>query len=211
MSNSVMGAVVTGLAAVWVGYLAFVAEEDTVEKYNNTEIVKVLYDRVDSLEASHKVLQEENIRQSVRITKLTIELSKKYESSVILKEYLDNMPFPAWIKVVEMVNSQPLFKMWHVNDEFESAFNISERRYRGKTDYDIWPDELSDKYYESDIEAYESQANLCVVEEVSLHPHDQGGLNVVEDALVCKWPTTVEGKSAIAGQLLRDGEYEHSH
>lgn len=205
LKESMVVALISGSFALVVGFLAMKADVYSASKGTETQLISILYDRVSTLEKRQTEMSESNKKQSLRITQLTIELAKKYESSEVLKKYLNTMPFPAWIKVVELNDNDPVFKMWHINPKYESEFGVSNERYLGKTDFQIWEVSMAKEFYRNDLAVYNSRSNLCEEEHLKYTPLGPSFQPLLETVKVCKWATTIDGKSAIAGQLFRSG------
>lgn len=205
LKESMVVALISGAFTLVVGFLAMKADVYSASKGTETQLVSILYDRVNTLERRQSEMAESNKKQSLRITQLTIELAKKYESSDVLRKYLNTMPFPAWIKVVELNESGPSFKMWHINPQYEAEYEITNERYIGKTDFQIWERSMAQEFYNNDLAVYESRSNLCEEEHMKYTPLGPTFQPLLETVKVCKWATTVDGKSAIAGQLIKTG------
>lgn len=85
-----------------------------------------------------------------------------------LEGLLRGLPYPAFVKVVQRdpENNSVSFVMQMVNEAYEKQFKVGEWDYAGKTDYEIWPKEVADVYYQHDATVLLSQANLRCLEPV---------------------------------------------
>jgi hypothetical protein len=148
-----------------------------------TELNAKLYERLAQLE-------ERVEKQARQITTLTIELSRKYEPDGALRSYMNNMPFPAFIKIVERdAANNPIFINWHINPAYQTRYEIDRAAYKGATDFEMWPKEIATAYNSFDRYVLAIGKAQC---------------DIVIKQRVCKWPTIVEGKQAIAGIILED-------
>ena len=89
------------------------------------------------------------------------DVSGKKKASDDLKELrirqkalLDNIPDMAWVKDEDL-------KYIAVNDAFEKACGRKEEEIVGKTDKDIWPEELTEKYAQDDSLVIRSGKGRC--------------------------------------------------
>lgn len=167
------------------------------EGHTDAMVIETLYEQVRKLEVMV-------IKQSEEVTDLKIALSKKYEADTVLKDYIDSMPFPAWIKTVGAISDgSDTFKMWYINEEYERLFDVREERYRGKTDFDIWPKDVAETFYKNDSKVLETLGASCGTEVFptkALEPVSDENPLVV--GLACKWAAEVAGGRAIAGQII---------
>lgn len=198
MNKTLIAAITTML----VGFLAFSADYISSLRSKDTEMISVLYERVGSLETMYTEVLSQNQSQVQEITKLNIQLAAKYLPDEALKEYLDNMPLPAWVKIVREEGGRPQFVMWYLNKEYEESFGIKKDLYIGKTDFDIWPKEIALGFYENDLSVFESLVSSCEMEEIKYTPLGPRMEGPTDIAKVCKWVTKIRGERAIAGQLL---------
>lgn len=196
------GAVVGVVATILVGLIAFTADYIASTRVQDVELVKVLYNRVENLEGQYRKVAIMNQAQAANITKLTIQLATKYEPDQAVKEYIENMPFPAWVKVTQGEADDQEFVMWYLNEEYERMFSIPKERYIGKTDFDIWPKDIALGFYVNDLAVLNSSTSNCSDERITYTPTGPLIEGTTEHAQICKWPTVIGGKKAVAGQLL---------
>jgi diguanylate cyclase (GGDEF)-like protein/PAS domain S-box-containing protein len=100
----------------------------------------------------------------VRITELEKSESRHKISDELLrktelqqKAILNNIPDIAWLKDRDS-------KFIIINESFEKACGVKSEDLRGKTDFDIWPHELAEKYRNDDQEVIKSGKRKCVEE-----------------------------------------------
>lgn len=197
-----MNGYLTAAAAVVVGLFALIGDSLISEKNENIELVKVLYDRVENLESKYVKLSSTNHDQANSILKLRMQLATKYEPDQTIKDYIENMPFPAWVKVVQGDLNSPEFVMWYLNEAYERTFDVTKERYIGKTDSEIWPKGLALEFYKNDLLVLNSFSSNCRDESINYTPLGPLAKGETEDTQVCKWPTTIGGKRAVAGQIM---------
>jgi len=71
-----------------------------------------------------------------------------------LKSFIDQMEFPAWIKVVRRDGDNIKFVMLEINLAYTEVFGIKRTDYVGKTDHDVWPKEIADSFSISDLRVW---------------------------------------------------------
>ena len=183
-------AVVTAMATILGSYFVFAGSAKQSD-----------VDMVETLATQYKELQKTLFEQQSELISLRIELSRRYEASNVLKGYLDPMPNPAWIKVVRDADSAtPTFVLWHINSAYEGFFGVTKALYVGRTDFDIWPNDIALAFYENDLKSLLKMGSHCIREEFPQSPNSKKLLG----GYVCKWVTEVDGQLAVAGQLLMD-------
>lgn len=181
-------ALITAITTITGSYFVFAGNA----KKADAEMVATLYAQVQKL-------QEKVFEQQAELVSLKIKLSQKYEQSSVLKNYLDAMPYPAWIKLAEGDSANTQFTNWHINKAYEAFFKINEAFYKGKTDYEVWPEEPAKAFYFEDLKVFRRFAHRCDKETIPDRVFESSK-NIT--AFVCRWPLEVDGKKAIAGQIL---------
>ena len=86
------------------------------------------------------------------------------ESEEKLRAILDNTPNVVYVKDIRN-------KYLFINKQFENLFHVKGEELQGKTDYDLWPKEMSDAFVANDRKVVEAGTPL-EFEEVA--PHDDG-------------------------------------
>lgn len=198
---------VAAVVPLVVGLLVLIASLFGTESGKEVSQVKTLYDRVGALEDKYREVQLLNQKQTEKIAKLTIELATKYAPDLAVKEFMDNAPFPAWTKIAGEGGTIPV--MWHINSNYELDYKVSKEFYVGKTDYQVWPLEVADGFYKTDLFVLQNLIGTCEEESIKYTPTGPL-LGPLKDepptsVMICKWPTKIMGKLAIAGVVLPKG------
>lgn len=183
---------ITGFFTLSGSYIAFKGTSQSAD----AAILSTLYDRIGSLEMRVSTL-------TAQVSERDIKLAKKYEGSEVLKNYLNSMPYPAWIKTEHIENNDQIFRNWHINPEYEKTFNVSLDRIKGRTDYGVWPKETAKIFYDNDVLVLKRVNSRCFMESFAKSALDPvSKSNPLISGYVCKWPAIVDGKRAVAGQIL---------
>ena len=75
-----------------------------------------------------------------------------------LVRYLNALDMPAWAKEYDPADDN--FKILHATFEYEQAYCVTADRYRGKTDFEIWPKEFAQSYQEHDFDVLNKKASV---------------------------------------------------
>jgi PAS domain S-box-containing protein len=111
-----------------------------------------------SLEAI-EIEKEQCLLSSVQdITERKLVEDALRESEKRFHEFMDNSPTVAWMK-----DGQGRYV--YVNKTLEERFEIDRAHWSGKTDFDIWPPAVAERFRKNDIAALESYQTIEVVEE----------------------------------------------
>jgi len=202
--NYIRDLLIGGLSSVTSLIVAYFMFQGQL-KQSDADMVQTLYAQVQFLQEKLAQQQEETVQkmfeQNAKIVSLQLQLAKKYEQEVILKDYLDAMPYPAWIKIadVDIEGQVNLITNWHINGAYEKMFDITNNYYNGKTDFQVWPLDVARQFFENDKAVLNRLAHKCKSETFPDKVFD-GRTDIT--GFVCKWPLEVNGKPAIAGQVL---------
>lgn len=139
---------------------------------NRNETYKDLLIRV---EAELKEIKEENKIMRAEVDTLK-EKNNHLENQIILMQSADNLyPFPMWLK-------SPNGTMLVINDEYVHIFNIKKSDYIGKTDVDVWGEEVGREYWNNDLKILKGKKLYVGMEKV---PAGNG------DWMIVKFPLKV--------------------
>lgn len=183
--NKLTGVLITSLIALIAAVVGLQGEREAN-----------LFNRVETLEERFANEQEKNID-------LRIALSQQNDSYEILRDYLDSLPYPAWIKVVRQdADGSPKFVMWHINPAYETTFGVSKERYVGKTDAELglWSDRVVQDFYKNDYNSYLIRDAIRTEERFPTNFIDPQGSMV--NGTIIKTAFDFEDTVAIAGLYL---------
>tara|TARA_R100000027_G_scaffold27840_1_gene20134 strand:+ start:524 stop:1024 length:501 start_codon:yes stop_codon:yes gene_type:complete len=79
--------------------------------------------------------------------------------------FFELMPFPAWLKVK---GADGQWRIASLNRSYEDIYGVSELRYKGKTDEEIWGKEIAKQYAENDWKVYISKEPVITKELVNV-------------------------------------------
>ena len=152
-------------------------------------------------ERSEKV-QEKLFAAQMRILRLEVSLAEKYGSDDAIKGYLDSLPYPAWVKLVEQNPKnpeEPKIKMWYINTAYEIFFKAKRNYYIGKTDFEVWAKSIAQGFYENDTLVLSRLASRCFPETFPNRIFDNGEMI---EGFACKGAFNFKGGTALSGQIL---------
>lgn len=118
-----------------------------------------------------------------------VRFNRVSEQNNKLSSVIRKSPFISWIK-------DRNGRYIDVNDKYLECFNKTYDEILGKTDYDIWPKEVADKFYIQDKETMISN-NLCTYEE-KYNEEDNQCLTYYQTV---KWAYTSEDDTIILGTI----------
>lgn len=172
------------------------------EAQTTSDMVETLFVQVQAQSEKIELLQVKLFDQQSEILSLKLKLSTKYEHSLILKSYLDSMPYPAWIKKVSFdVDEKPVFTMWYINKAYEKEFKITNSFYTGKTDFDVWTKDIAQEFHDADVQVLNRMDQKCLEESYTETAFDS---ETMVSAISCKWPIRIEGNVGISGIIKID-------
>lgn len=183
------------LIGSWLIYSA-TADKTTVS------FVERLQERIVHLEEGLQQRQDDNLRLTIQLAKMESELAKKFDQAKEVATLLGGMPTPAWIKVVIATDNpaRPRLENWYVNRAYTEFTGITASRYKGKTDFEVgWPQEVAETFYQNDLESLRIMDSTCRIESF---PDDLDSPQQTLTGQICKWPTRIENRLAIAGVLF---------
>lgn len=131
-------------------YRALVSDLNESNQFNNDQIKKLRDEIFD--------LQSQLNREKATILELQARIQ-------LFENRENNLPYPQWLKDTSL-------KMLTLNKAYEDVFlkpigkKISD--YVGKTDYEIWPKEVADKFTENDLRALEKGGKWSGIEPIWL-------------------------------------------
>lgn len=176
------------VGAAFFGYKGVVAQSEV-------DILNGLYQQKQRLEDQ---VQECNLDR----VQFMVQLSKKYSSSVVIKDLLRPLDYPVWIKKVSYDdNGLEEYRMWYINPAYERALDITNDRYYGKTDFEVgrWSEETASEFYRNDSIAFAYKDHIC---EDETFPLVEGDPTTITTGKICKWPFKLDGSWAIAGMFV---------
>lgn len=188
-------AIIAGVAALLGAYFTSKGESAAAE----VQMVEALYFQVNDLQ---KLLFE----QQKQLIALRAELAEKADPTAILKSYMNQNPYPAWVKKAEGGIGEQVFRMWHINPAYERQFGVRKDKYLGKLDKEIWPPLIAAEFERNDREVVDRFDAVCKIETVLENIYDKA--SKIMSAEVCKWPFMLAGNVAVAGQLKIVPDYQ---
>jgi hypothetical protein len=140
----------SNIASVLCAWFLFVGTIDS----NKADLLETAFEQIERQSKEIVQLRELLVESQVKLISLEQQLRIGGTKSEIIGQYLDSMPFPAWIKVYE--EDKKAFVMYYINDALTIEFGIRKVDYIGKTDYELYPTELANMYSLSDHKVFES-------------------------------------------------------
>jgi hypothetical protein len=164
----------------------------TNRESNQTEFVKTLMKERSNYAVENMQLRESLIElqlEKINLIAAQNENTNKYE---IIRESLNRMPFPAWIKC--WYPKEKEFRMCEINEAYSIRYGISRLDYINKKDSDIHGSINAEIYNLNDLKVLETKRSLRSIEQAVVTSGSQ------ENEIVYKWYIeSYDGKEAVAG------------
>jgi len=129
---------------------------EQLSDYRDAEIV--WRQEIDAMRARLARVDADNI-----LLKMKVENTSGSPRGNLIR-YLNALDMPAWAK--EYDPADEAFRMMHATYEYEAAYCVSSDKYRGRTDYEIWPREFAAAYEQHDMLVLENKNSVTFDEVV---------------------------------------------
>lgn len=106
-----------------------------------------LSEKINEVQTQVEKCRDSVTEAKIQVIQLTYDLKVKVNKHKIIEKYLDSLPFPAWVK---QQTNDGQFVMIMINDAYVNLFGKSKELYQGKTDFEIWPEDLAKVYHMND-------------------------------------------------------------
>ena len=150
----------TGIFTVAVAFIAFWS----ADKKACADHTEQMNDRIQLLEKESRGFISLKNQSDIFALKLEYELNRKETRLNIIEAYLDALPIPAWIK---RQRDDGEFEMIMVNQAYVSAYGKSKALYKGRTDAQVWPENMAKIFKVSDDAIIESKGVLRTIQNIS--------------------------------------------
>lgn len=179
----IITALISGLA-VFLGF-----QTDLLNVRN--DMVTTLMDRIEYLEQRESTKSGEMMALRGEIVNLRAQVQHKGDPLDALFNYIGALGKPAWLKVYRPESDQ--FTMLYINGAYEREYARTASFYIGKTDFDVWPQDIAQRFYDNDMRTLSRRDFNETIEIVK----KDGEEKTVQ---VWKWYTRLpDGRHAIAG------------
>ena len=119
------------------------AQEQTQSAFMTTALEEVRAQSREIVELRGMLLASQ-----INVVELEAKVRLNLDEHELLAEFLDALPFPAWIKKYREEDNS--FVMHILNQQFTADFGYTSNQFVGKTDYDIHDKDLADDYHLGD-------------------------------------------------------------
>lgn len=156
----------TLIGTIATAYLLFASSNQTTRSqsqnaFNTNLLTRVQQQdaKIEKLETETSKLKAQLMESNLKNIELMSKLSKEVNANAILFNYLDSNPLPAWIKDSNL-------KMYAINRAYEQTYCKYRNAYIGKTDYDVWPENIAKQFIENDKIVQKSQGYVMFKEKI---------------------------------------------
>jgi hypothetical protein len=103
----------------------------------------------------------ENTALHIQIIALEVRLQDKDDRTKLNQEFIDSLPFPAWIK---QQTKDGKFVMQMINQEYTAHYKVTKNAYTGKPDFAVHPLHIAAEYEINDLAVINSKEPIKTTE-----------------------------------------------
>jgi hypothetical protein len=133
------------------------------------EMISDLQIRLKSLEESNSLLRKELQIAGQKIQELEDIIEEQFDTISVLGSFCKYIPAPVWVKKVLDDNTT---RMFFINKFYEEAYGISSDYYVGKTDKEVWGDEIAAHFNIADSDVLRYKRGASFIENIPVDPFD---------------------------------------
>jgi hypothetical protein len=157
--SSLIIVIITNFVTLSGSLFAFKTSQDTTQ----SALMKTALHQVQLQSKEIVELRGLLLDAQIKIINLETRVRSNVDETVLMSEFLDSLPFPAWIK--RFRKEDGLFEMTLINQHYTADFGYTENEYIGKTDFDIHSDELASLYLSDDLMVLSTE-KMRVIEQI---------------------------------------------
>jgi len=166
MWRGIMSPLITGAVSVAVTVLTLQATVlDTAFSR-----ISMLEDRVASYQEIMLNTERELavLRTDNEILRLELRGAFVETPLAAIADFIDSLPGPAWCKQVYETEGDPIFVMRQLNNQYAITYGITENRYLGASDAEIFSQDYAADFYINDLEVYTTKSSATFEEVVPM-------------------------------------------
>jgi hypothetical protein len=142
--------IITNIVTLSGSFLAFKSNNDQTQ----TAFVQTTLNQVQQQSKEIVELRGLLLSAQIKIIDLESQLRSNVNAKELLGEFLDVLPFPAWVKRYDEESGQ--FIMILLNQQYTASFGYTENQYIGKSDFDIHNADLAESFMKADLKVLRS-------------------------------------------------------
>lgn len=185
----------TNLVTLLASYFLFLSTMSG----NENELLKTAFAQIEKQSQEIVELREMLLESQLKIVGLETQVRENINRTTLLNEYLNLLPFPAWIKTYNETSGD--FRMYLLNDSYTSEYGYTRGEYIGKTDFDIHPEAEAQAYRENDLAVISTGKSIREQETVET----KAGRRF--DIITYKFPIIVSGQRRGVGGVAIRGDF----
>lgn len=183
--------VLTNIVTLSGSFMAFKANEGTTEAV----FVQTALNQVQKQSKEIVELRGMLLKAQIQIIELEAAVRVNIDEKDLLMEFLDTLPFPAWVKRYDYENDD--FVMSILNEQYTSDFGFTSSQYIGKTDFDIHSEAQANSYKAIDKAVLNSGSPILERETITTRAGD------LKDIYVYKFAIRLpDGSRAVGGVAI---------
>lgn len=142
--------ITSNLVTLIGAYMIFASSGST----NNNTLLATVLERQKVLETTNASLMARVMALGVENVELQSKLKDNITRTDLYQNFLDGLPFPAWIK---RRTPEGTFRVVMINNAYAQQFNITKARYEGVTDAEVWGEEIARGFQDADNKVFNSK------------------------------------------------------
>jgi hypothetical protein len=203
--------IITSLSVVAGAWFSLQGTLGSADQQSEAVRLEAAFERIEHLE---KQMRDQQLSSNAKIIELTTkvfklqrQLDKDLNIEDMFMEFMEGLPFEAWVKEVDLAeDGEVLFTMKYLNRAYQFKYGVSQRRYAGSRDRDIWGSHLAEQFRETDLQVYRTKSSIIVTERFPSSVGDRHDTSSYQEKVVLKmYVELIQGKPLIFGMVLDRG------
>ena len=203
--------IITSLSVVAGAWFSLQGTLGSADEQSESVRLEAAFKRIEHLE---KQMRDQQLSSNAKIIELTTkvfklqrQLDKDLNIEDMFMEFMEGLPFEAWVKEVNIADDgKVFFTMKYLNRAYQFKYGVSQRRYSGSRDVDIWGSHLAEQFRDNDLEVFRKKSSMIVTERFPSSVGDRHDTQAYQDKVVLKmYVELIEGKPLIFGLVLDKG------
>ena len=191
------------LMGAWLSVQNDVSSDNSLAESSRLESA---FKRIEYLETD---MREQQITSNAKIAELTAQvfrlqaqLNKDINVVGLFEEFIDSLPFEAWLKEVNYnKDGTPNMSMLVINTKYEYSFKVTRQRYEGAQDKEIWGEVTAKTFRETDLKVLDRKSSIMSYQ--TFPKNSQEGTTETVTKLVVKlYLNLIEGRPMIFGMAI---------
>lgn len=193
---SILSSIITMIAMLTVAIVTGIFDSRNMNDQNLSATQISAIEKIPEYLTLNDNLQKEIQELRAQVNQLTVENNRLLLIQELkidaITAYFQYIPLPAWLKIYDPGIDD--FIMNDINLAYEREWGISEFQYEGKTDAEVWGEEVAKEFRENDFIVINSRDAILTQETVPDSPNDPSNSRMW---FIIKFPVIISDKTYI--------------